>query len=72
MSFELVLADGSVVTCSEEENSDLFYSVPWSYGTLGLLVSAKIKIIPSKRFVKLNYKPVYSMQAAMEVRPFVT
>ena len=34
-SFELVLADGSVVTCSPENNPDLFYSVPWSYGTLG-------------------------------------
>ena len=35
LSFELVLADGSVVTCSPENNPDLFYSVPWSYGTLG-------------------------------------
>lgn len=26
-SFELVLADGSVVKCSREENSDLFYAI---------------------------------------------
>lgn len=31
-SYELVLADGSVVKCSPTENSDLFYAVPWSYG----------------------------------------
>lgn len=31
-SYELVLADGSVVKCSANENSDLFYAVPWSYG----------------------------------------
>jgi len=57
-SFEVVLADGSVVECSQESDPDLFYSVPWSYGTLGFLVSVTIRIIPSKRFVKLNYYPV--------------
>jgi len=35
LSYELVLADGSVVECSEESDPDLFYAVPWSYGTLG-------------------------------------
>ena len=40
VSFELVMADGSVVKCSADENSDLFHSVPWSYGTLGFLVIA--------------------------------
>jgi delta24-sterol reductase len=67
MSYEVVLADGSVTTCSLEDNSDLFYSIPWSYGTLGFLVSAKIKIIPSKRFVKLNYQPAYSVDKAIEL-----
>jgi hypothetical protein len=38
VSYELVVADGSVVKCSADENPDLFYSVPWSYGTLGFLV----------------------------------
>ncbi len=56
-----------MVTCSESENSDLFYAVPWSYGTLGFLVSVKIKIIPSKRFVKLDYIPVKSMEECMQV-----
>jgi len=65
-SFELVLADGSVVTCSPENNPDLFYSVPWSYGTLGFLVSVEIQIIPSKRFVKLDYQPVYSLDQMIE------
>ncbi len=68
--FEVVTADGSVVTCSEKENSDLFYALPWSYGTLGFLVSVKIKIIPCKRFVKLDYHPVYSLDKAMELLTF--
>lgn len=48
-SFELVLADGSLVKCSRTENTDLFYAVPWSYGTLGLLTAVEIKIIPATK-----------------------
>ena len=33
----MVLADGSVVECSATSDPDLFYSVPWSYGTIGFL-----------------------------------
>ena len=62
----LVLADGSLVTCSPDKDPDLFYSVPWSYGTLGFLVSVEIAIVPSKRFVKLDYHPVYSLDQMIE------
>lgn len=34
VSYELVLSDGSVVKCSSNENSDLFYAIPWSYGKI--------------------------------------
>ena len=64
LSYEVVLSDGSVIKCSEEENSDLFFSVPWSYGTLGFLTAVKIKMIPSKRFVKLTYKPAHTAAEA--------
>lgn len=50
LSFELVLADGSLVKCSREENSDLFYAVPWSYGTLGFLTAVEIKILPATKY----------------------
>ncbi|XP_069949667.1 delta(24)-sterol reductase-like isoform X2 [Cherax quadricarinatus] len=61
VAYELVVADGSVLMCSETENRDLFYSVPWSYGTLGFLTAVKIKIIPAQRFVRVEYKPCYSL-----------
>ncbi|KAK2159843.1 hypothetical protein LSH36_145g06026 [Paralvinella palmiformis] len=62
VGFELVLADGSVVKCSKDENSDLFYAAPWSYGTLGFLVSAEIRIIPAKKYVRLEYQPVHRFE----------
>ena len=64
-SFELVMADGSVVECSETNDPDLFYAVPWSYGTLGFLVSATIEIIPVKRFIKINYQPCHKLDDTM-------
>ncbi|CAL8134552.1 unnamed protein product [Orchesella dallaii] len=66
VSYELVLADGQVVTCSKDQNPDLFYSVPWSYGTLGFLTAVEIKIVPANRFVKMEYFPVHSMEHAVE------
>lgn len=48
-SYEMVLADGSLVKCSNTENPDLYYAVPWSYGTLGFLTAAEIKIIPATK-----------------------
>jgi hypothetical protein len=54
---EVVLADGSVVKCSHTENRDLFDALPWSYGTLGFLVSLTIRLVPCKAFVRIEYHP---------------
>lgn len=62
LSYELVLCDGSVVRCSPEDNPDLFYSVPWSYGTLGILTSVDIKMIPARKYVRLTYEPVKGLK----------
>ncbi|KAL4656040.1 delta(24)-sterol reductase-like [Arapaima gigas] len=63
VAYELVLADGSLVRCTAKENSDLFYAVPWSCGTLGFLVAAEIRIIPARAWIKLTYEPVRGLQA---------
>ncbi|OQV23532.1 Delta(24)-sterol reductase [Hypsibius exemplaris] len=60
VSVEMVLQDGSRVRCSKDENSELFMAVPWSHGSLGFLVAAEIRIIPARRYVKLEYFPAYS------------
>lgn len=60
-SFEIVTAEGKLVRCSRSENPALFDQIPWSHGTLGFLVAAELKIIPSKRYVRLHYQPVFSL-----------
>ena len=48
LKYEFVLADGTITTCTREENSDLFYATPFSYGTLGFLTYVDLMIIPFK------------------------
>mmetsp|Transcript_16233 Transcript_16233/g.18509 ORF Transcript_16233/g.18509 Transcript_16233/m.18509 type:complete len:583 (+) Transcript_16233:87-1835(+) len=64
---ELLLGDGTVVVATAtNEYKDLFHGVPWSYGTLALLLSAKLKLIPCKEFVKLTYTPHYTKEGYVE------
>ncbi|MEI7869265.1 MAG: FAD-binding oxidoreductase [Candidatus Methylumidiphilus sp.] len=60
-SFEIVTAEGKLLRCSRSENTELFHLIPWSYGTLGFLVAAELKIIPATQYVRIEYQPVYSL-----------
>ena len=53
--YEIVLGDGTVITASATQNADLFYALPWSYGTLGLLSLIKMKLVPARPYVHLRY-----------------
>ena len=52
---EVVTAGGSVLNCSRERNQDLFYALPNSYGTLGYIVRATLRLIPALRYVELKH-----------------
>jgi FAD/FMN-containing dehydrogenase len=60
--YEVVTADGEVVIADLETNADMFHSLPFSYGTLGFLTSVTIRIETFKPFVKLTYRPTYSLE----------
>ncbi|MCX7097809.1 MAG: FAD-binding protein [Methylococcales bacterium] len=62
VSFDIVTAEGQCLHCSASENAGLFYLIPWSHGTLGFLVAAELKIIPAKKYVRVHYQPVYSLE----------
>ncbi|KAJ4298228.1 hypothetical protein N0V90_006127 [Kalmusia sp. IMI 367209] len=50
-SVEIILGNG------ESENADLFNGAAGALGTLGITTKLEIRLIPSKRFVKLTYHP---------------
>ena len=56
VSYELMVGDGSIIWADAQENRELFYGMASSYGTLGTLLSAKIKLVPSSRFVRVKYQ----------------
>ncbi len=66
VGFEIVLSDGSIVKCSAEERPDLFYMIPWSYGTLGFVVSVEIMIIPCTPYVDMTYIPYHTETDALK------
>ena len=45
--FRLMQADGSVVTCSESENADLFQAARLSLGLLGVATRIEIDVLPA-------------------------
>jgi len=62
--WEVVSGSGEVVVATAtNEHSDLFRALPWSHGSLGLLCSLKLRVIPAKRWVKLTYTPLRSIAA---------
>lgn len=67
VSFDLVSAEGKLLRCSATENPELFHLIPWSHGTLGFLVTAELKIIPARKYVKVHYQPVYNLTEMVEV-----
>lgn len=55
---EVLLGDGRIVVCSPDEHSDLFYGFPNSYGTLGYVLRLRVRLIPTRRYVRLTHQRV--------------
>lgn len=53
--YEIVLGNGDIVIASKIKNSELFWGIHCSYGTLGIITKIKLKLIPAKKFVHVIY-----------------
>lgn len=53
LELRMVKADGTIVTCSEEENADLFRAAKVSLGSLGVMSSIMLRV---KKPYKLEYR----------------
>ena len=49
-SFRLMLADGKVVRCSREDNSELFSAVIGGYGLFGIILDADLSVVPNRSY----------------------
>jgi len=56
LELEVLLADGSVVVCTEDnQHRDLFFGFPNSYGTLGYALRVRTRTIPAKPYVAVTH-----------------
>jgi FAD/FMN-containing dehydrogenase len=57
LSVQIVTANGSLVTASKEENSDLFWALRGAGGNFGIVVEAVYQVtdLTSKNVVNLDY-----------------
>lgn len=65
-AFEFISGDGKLIRATPTENSDLFYGLPGSYGSLGPLVSAEITLVAAQPFVCLRYHTFSNPHEAIE------
>jgi len=71
-AYEIVTAGGELVRATaDNEHADLFRALPWSHGTLGLLVALEMRVIPAPSHVRLVYRPFYSLDTEQEPPHFV-
>ena len=64
---EVMLADGRIVLCTaENEHADLFRALPNSYGTLGYILRAKIRLMPAAPYVHLHTTAFNDLDAYLE------
>lgn len=62
---DVVLPTGEITRASPTEHPDLFYGAPGTYGTLCVTTLFEIQLIPSKKFVELEYVTVDSVPSAI-------
>jgi FAD/FMN-containing dehydrogenase len=58
VQIQIMLADGQLVTCSREENADIFLSAMGGYGLIGIITELEVRMVPNARleptFTKLD------------------
>jgi FAD/FMN-containing dehydrogenase len=49
-SFRLMLADGSIVTCSRSQSPELFSLALGGYGLFGIILDVQLRVVPNQRY----------------------
>jgi FAD/FMN-containing dehydrogenase len=54
--YEIVTGDGTIVTATPTNSyADLFHATPGSYGSLGIVTAATIRLVPTSGYVAMTY-----------------
>lgn len=64
LSIRMMLADGALVSCSREENADIFFAAMGGYGLFGVIVDMTLRMVANSRL-----KPTFETMEAEEFGP---
>lgn len=56
LEYEVVSGKGEVITCSRQNNAEIFEMIHGSYGTLGFISKITMKLLPARPYVHMQYK----------------
>lgn len=56
LEYEVITAKGDLLICNKNKNKLVFQMMHGTFGTLGIISKLKFKLIPAKKFVKVNYE----------------
>lgn len=65
-AYEILLGNGEIIQVSPNEHTELYYGLSGSYGSLGIILSAEIQLIPVGNFVKVTYFPFDNITATLD------
>ncbi len=67
LGFQLLTPGQGVLTCSRDENADVFWATIGGIGLTGVILTARIKLMPvPSAYLKVDYRRVANLDAALE------
>lgn len=67
-SFTLLIPNGDVLTCSREENEDVFWATAGGVGLTGIILTASVRLMPvESAYLSTNYTQCTHLDSALEV-----
>lgn len=68
LDFKLLIADGSILKCSREENKDIFWATVGGIGLTGYILSARVHMQPIETaFISVDYKKARNIYEALRL-----
>ena len=62
LNYEIVTGHGELINATRDgSHADLYHALPWSHGSLGLLVSLRLRVIKVESYVRVTYNFHMSM-----------
>jgi len=68
LDFQLLVASGEILTCSREENQEVFWATVGGIGLTGIILSARIKLMKvESAYIEVDYKKASNLEETIHL-----